>query len=233
MRPRIFITGSDTNVGKTIITALLLAHAREREINALALKPFCSGGRSDAIRLHSLTSNSITLDELNPFHYPDPLTPLLGARKRKQTIPLQKVTGHICAIARRCDLLLIEGAGGLLAPIGENRSVTYSNLNLIKALGCEVIVVAANKLGTINHTLLTVERLKHEGVKVRSLLLSNISKQPQDLSARHNFALLEELLPLIPIYKLPFLGSSMNPDSVVKWARKHRSLLTKILGREE
>jgi dethiobiotin synthetase len=229
--PRLFfITGTDTAVGKTVLTALLLAHARQQGLNALALKPFCSGGRSDALLLHSLMEDSATLDQVNPFHHREPLTPLLCARKRKQTIPIREVTHHIDRLRHRCDLLLIEGAGGLLAPLGENKSAPYSNLTLLKALDCEAIVVAANKLGTINHSLLTVNRLEHEGVRVRSVILSDISKKAGDVSVRHNLALLKELLPSIPVHNLPVLGSSINPASVMRSARKHCILLTEILG---
>src|SRR5947208_17105167 len=99
--PRLlFITGTDTGAGKTLLTALLLAHARSKGIVAVALKPFCSGGRSDAILLHSLTENSVTLDRVNPFHYPQPLTPLLAARTRNKAISLRQVTAHTASIAR-------------------------------------------------------------------------------------------------------------------------------------
>jgi dethiobiotin synthetase len=228
-----FIIGTDTGVGKTVLTALLLAHARQMGMNAVALKPFCSGGRSDALLLLTLANNSITLDQINPFNFPEPLTPLLGARKGKQTISLRQVTAHIRSYARRTELLLVEGAGGLLAPLGENKSKTYSNLTLLKALDCEVIVVAANKLGTINHTLLTIDRLKHEGVKVRCIILSDLTSNPdrRDVSARHNYRLLKELLPSIPIHLVPFLGPALNTASVMKAARKHRRLLAHILGK--
>jgi dethiobiotin synthetase len=146
---------------------------------------------------------------------------------------LRPVTTHIRSFATRCELLLVEGAGGLLAPLGENKSKPYSNLTLLKTLDCEAIVVAPNKLGTINHTLLTLDRLKHEDVKVRTLLLSDLTSNPvrHDPSAHHNHALLKELLPSISIHQLPFLGPALDPASVVRSARKQVRLLAQILGK--
>ena len=80
----IFVTGTDTGVGKTLLTALLLQHLRAHGQSALAIKPFCSGGREDAELLHSLQENELTLDEMNPFHFKKPLAPYLAATRRER-----------------------------------------------------------------------------------------------------------------------------------------------------
>ena len=174
----IFITGTDTGVGKTLLTALLLAHLRRRGVPALALKPFCSGGRADAELLHTLQGGALTLDEINPFYFSEPLAPLVAARKHRRVIPLSAVLDHLHSVALRhlplatrvcagskprtkslrlkTPHLLIEGIGGLLVPLGED----YTVLDLITQLHCETIIVARNQLGAINHTLLTVRALQ-------------------------------------------------------------------------
>src|SRR6516225_1680307 len=171
----VFITGTDTGVGKTLLTALLLSHLRGQGLHALALKPFCSGTRSDAQLLHKLQDGDLTLDEVNPFYFPEPVAPLISARKHNHHIPLDEVVKHINSIASHLsslppaprtaiknsklkikNYLLVEGSGGLLVPLGED----YTVRDLIARLNCEVIVVSRNKLGTINHTLLTLHALK-------------------------------------------------------------------------
>jgi dethiobiotin synthetase len=242
MRTRVvFVTGTDTGVGKTLLTALLLCHLRERGIRAWALKPFCSGGRQDAELLHRLQDRELTLDEVNPFYFPEPVAPLVSARKHRREVSLDQVTRHIHSIVSRLScvphsrsglvaeskgksasqprpvndrFLIIEGSGGLLVPLGER----YTVRDLIAHLACEVIVVSRNKLGTINHTLLTVQSLHSIRAGTsgrRSVVLMNSAAQ--DLSSRTNAAILAEILSPVPLVLIPFLGR--NCDSVAALKR--------------
>src|SRR5579872_3951430 len=113
----IFITGTDTGVGKTIFTGLLVRHLREQGVHALAMKPFCSGGRADVRLLRAMQDAELTENEINPFYFPEPVAPLVSARRRNRTIPLRKVVQRINEIAARCECLLIEGSGGLFVPL--------------------------------------------------------------------------------------------------------------------
>lgn len=204
----IFITGTDTGVGKTTLTALLLAHLRSQQISAKAIKPFCSGSRDDVTLLRSLQDNELTLDEINPFFFSEPLAPFAAARLHRRRIPLQRVVDNIRRIAG-CDYLLIEGVGGLLVPLGAN----YNVLDLVTRLGCEIIVVARNQLGTLNHTLLTVKALHSawsSGVKQREgdPRVKVVLMQPRrpDPSSASNPRILAALLKPTPVLSLPFLG---------------------------
>ena len=94
----------------------------------------------------------MTLDEINPFYFDKPLAPAAAPKR----VPFRDAWARIRALAGRCDVLLVEGAGGLLAPLGEN----YTVRDLIAALPCKPFVVSRNRLGTINHTLLTVKSLQ-------------------------------------------------------------------------
>ena len=115
-----FITGTDTGVGKTVLTALLTRHLREHGVNAVALKPVCSGDRADARALHAASAGALTLDEINPWHFRAPIAPLLAARRERRRVGLADVLAHVRAMQKRFDVVLIEGAGGLLSPLGEN-----------------------------------------------------------------------------------------------------------------
>src|SRR5467141_1062615 len=101
------------------------------------MKPFCSGSRDDVRLLQAIQCSEISDEEVNPFYFAEPVAPLVAARKTGKKIPLQRVVDAIMLIARRCDHLIVEGAGGLLAPLGPN----YSAADLIEKLNCGVCVV--------------------------------------------------------------------------------------------
>lgn len=252
----IFITGTDTGVGKTMLTALMLCYLRGKGAHALALKPFCSGGRQDAELLHELQDGELTLDEVNPFYFPEPVAPLVSARQHKRGIPLNSVVQHIRTIAKRLsapvsskpstqnsnltthNFLLIEGSGGLLVPLGEN----YTVRDLIARLNCEVIVVSRNKLGTINHTLLTLEALSLPALdkpktgrrltgapRARSIRCLLMDFRARDVSTRSNRGILKELVHPIPLVSLPFLGQNCgSPSSLKKSAKKFQKTLAPL-----
>src|SRR5687768_860241 len=189
----IFVTGTDTSVGKTAITAMLLAHAQSEGINVRALKPFSTGGGGDEALLASLQKSTL---RINFFNYPEPIAPWSAAKLRDETVSMEKVLQPIQEHRESCELLLIEGAGGLLTPLGNN----FSAADLITELHAEAIIVAANRLGVLNHTLLTVEALRHRGVK--RIRIALVELPGADLSRKSNLTDLTELLastPLIPI----------------------------------
>src|SRR6266536_1260290 len=121
-----------------------------------------------------------------PVYFPEPIAPLLAARKHYRNIRLGDVLTQIRRVARRSECLLIEGSGGLLVPLGEG----YRVADLIRQLDCKVLVAARNRLGTINHTLLTVQALQHIGIqRVKVVLMSENSR---DFSSRSNGIILPE-----------------------------------------
>ena len=121
------------------------------------MKPFASGSRADTELLCALQDDELTSEEVTPFYFTRPLAPLAAAPKNRAGIRLADVLTPITRTASRCQCLLIEGIGGVYVPLGQGFTV----LDLIARLACEVIVVARNSLGTVNHTLLTVAALQH------------------------------------------------------------------------
>ncbi len=231
----IFITGTDTGVGKTLLTGLLLVHLRELGKRALAIKPFCTGGRADAELLYSLQGGELTLDQINPFYFPEPLAPLVAARIHRRSISLAGVLQHIQQLQRlhptpdpRHSTLLIEGAGGLLVPLGEG----YTWANVLKKLACRVIVVSANRLGTINHTLLTVGALQAVDIKELSVVMMRVMTPGCSTpDTRRNPGVLAELLAPVPIHQIPFLGpNAPQPGTLKKNQKKIKKVLARILA---
>jgi len=195
----LFVTGTDTGAGKTLVTASLLHHLRAQGIRALAMKPFCSGPRADVHLLQRIQGSEISDAEANPFHFAAPVAPLVGARIEGRRISVDQVVERITKLAKQCYWLLVEGAGGLLSPLGPD----FSALDLICRLRCEVCVVAPNKLGVLNHVLLTVRALPRTVQRECRVVLTNISRKP-DPSAQTNAAVLNELL--APVAVFPYLG---------------------------
>ena len=214
----IFVTGTDTGAGKTVLTALLLAHLRGQGRDALGMKPFCSGDRGDARLLHSLQEGCLTLDEVNPFYFDKPLAPAAAPKR----VPFQVALGRIRALADRCGVLLIEGAGGLLAPLGDD----YTARDLIAALKCKTMVVSRNRLGTINHTLLTVEALQQVATEEVKVVLMDV-RNP-DLSASSNVKMLRESLGTNAVFSIPHLGFRAPTAGAV---RMNVKFLKKVLAR--
>ena len=228
----IFITGTDTGVGKTLLTGLLLHHLRQSGCHALAVKPFCSGGTADVEFLNSLQEDELEPAEINPFYFAEPIAPLIAARKHHRRIHLPDVLKQIRGVMRRSECLLIEGSGGLLVPLGEG----YTVGDLIRKLDCEVVVAGRNRLGTINHTLLTVEALQHIGIqRLKVVLMTQDGRRVRacgrpDLSFRSNRRILSEMLAPIPVLEIGFLGR--NPFALAalkKSAKKVKKTLAQIL----
>jgi dethiobiotin synthetase len=219
----IFVTGTDTGVGKTFLTALLLFHLRSQGKKALAMKPFCSGGREDAELLHSLEAEDIGLDELNPFHFTKPIAPYLAAsKKQRKDITLQGVKEQISMVSKRCDYLLVEGAGGLYVPLGESWFVK----DLIEALDCEVILVSRDRLGTINHTILSVEALG-KNVRKRGVKVVLMGQRQSDVSAETNGKYLREALAGTVVVGIEFQGAGASRLKAIKATGKK---LKKVLA---
>jgi dethiobiotin synthetase len=222
----IFITGTDTGVGKSLLTGLLLAHARGQGDQVLAIKPFCSGGRGDVDLLDALQEGALVRDLLNPFYFEEPVAPLVSARLHNRNVPLSAAVRAVKAAARQCELLIVEGSGGLLVPLGEG----YFVQDLIRKLDAEVILASRDRLGTINHTLLTFRMLRDSGIrKVRTVLMGCRGK---DVSRKTNASLLREFLSPQPLFTLPFLrGNCQSPKVVRRHAQAHAATLASILSR--
>jgi len=218
MKQTLFITGTDTGVGKTMLTALLTRFLRERGVHAAALKPVCSGGRADDRALHAALAGALALDEINPWHFRAPVAPSLAARRENKTVKLPQVLAHLRAMQRCFDVLLVEGAGGLLSPLGEN----FNSRDLISALRATPIIVAPNKLGVVNHILLTLEALpKNVRSKAKIILMS---PPRADAASGSNAELLEQFVPPEKILSLPWLGERLDAASAFKKSRVQRAL---------
>lgn len=229
MRPRIiFVTGTDTGVGKTLFTGLLLHHLRARGTHALAMKPFCSGGRADVRFLRSLQDNEITAEEINPFFYPEPVAPLVSARKHRRKVSIVQVLSAIRTLAARCECLLVEGAGGLLVPLGQGYTVAHV---IQECEADDTVVVAANRLGTINHTCLTVSYLRQMPRVAQTIQVVLMQHRRRDFSVDTNQKILRQVLAPVPIRSIPYLGRNSSRRPLIRNpGNKVKKTLAAVVG---
>jgi len=225
MKPTtLFITGTDTGVGKTVLTALLVRYLRRRGIRAAAIKPVCSGGRDDVRALHAAMDGVLTLDEINPWHFRAPMAPLLAARRERRRITPGDVLGLARAVEKHFDMVLIEGAGGLLSPLGE----LFDSRDLIAALRAVPIIVCPDRLGAVNQVRLVLAALP-PGASGRARVVL-ISPPKPDISTKTNAALLGEFFAAGKISSLPWLGRRLDWKTALNNLRVQQALcaLTKI-----
>jgi len=201
-----------------VLTALLVRHLRERGVSAAALKPICSGGRGDARALRAAMNGALTPDEINPWHFRAPIAPMPAARRERRRVGLADVLAHVRTMQRRFDVLLVEGAGGLLSPLGGN----FDSRDLIAALRATPMVVCPNRLGAVNQVLLTLAALPRSASCRARVVLMSPSKP--DASTSTNVSLLAEFLDAQRIFCLPRLGGRFDPEKVLKDSRVRRTL---------
>ena len=194
-----FITGTDTGVGKTWFTCWLVRAWRKAGRNAVGLKPLSSGDREDGRLLREASGDVLSLDEINPVHFREPAAPLVAARLENRTIDFTAINQEIAAHAKRFSHLAVEGVGGWRVPLGLN----YDVRAWARDLGFPVVLVARGTLGTLNHTLLTVESLSAAGLTCAGIVVNAgpESSPDLDLTRGRNVALLRELLRL-PVLEL-------------------------------
>lgn len=180
----LLVTGTDTGVGKTYVACALARALRESGRRVAVMKPVETGvvdAPEDAVRLREAASDPASLDEICPYRLRAPLAPAVAARLEGVAIDVDALVAAIAHRARAADVLLVEGAGGVLVPIRD--TVTY--LDLAVRTGLPLLVVAANRVGTVNHAALTARVARAAGVAVRGFVLSQPARET-DASAASN-----------------------------------------------
>ena len=224
----IFVTGTDTGVGKTVITCGLAAFCSLRKgLDVGVMKPLEAGltmhGKDllpwDAIMLKEASGSQDDLSLINPYCFESPLAPQTAAELEHVRIDLEVLDRIYRQLAADHAILFIEGAGGVLVPILNN----FFYADLIKRWGVRALVVARLGLGTINHTLLTCRYLKQEGIPIAGVIL-NDNEGKKDLAARTNPGMLARYL------DAPFLGVFPHLD-VPPQGLPDRALLADLVER--
>lgn len=205
-----FITGTDTEIGKTTVASALLHKANQHGLSTLACKPIASGcsttplglRNDDALLLHAHCSVTIPYEHINPYAFEPAIAPHIAAQQAQQTIEATALTQAIHYILeQQAEFTLIEGAGGWHVPI--NAQQRLSDIAISMAL--PVIVVVGIRLGCINHALLTIESIQRSGLPLAGWVANQL--QPQRPSDKENIRYLTEQLPCPLLGAVPFLAA--------------------------
>jgi dethiobiotin synthetase len=165
-----FITGTDTAVGKTYVAALLTRGLRRAGFDTVALKPICCGSRDDVDALGTASDNELSADATNPIWLQTPVAPFVAARLENRELDLAELGEWFQHHRTRRRSLLVEGVGGWLVPI----TPKSTGADLAALFGLPVLLVVANRLGCLNHTLLTIESIRAHGHECRGIVLNSM-----------------------------------------------------------
>ena len=180
-----FVTGTDTGVGKTVASAWLCARARLDGMTVRYCKPVQTGVEDDQPGDAAFVRQVANVEAFELTRLRDPLAPAVAAARENTTIDVAALVDRIRSLADGIDVLIVEGAGGLLVPLDDERTMA----DLAAALGATLVVVARPGLGTLNHIALTLEAAAHRNLPVETLILSGVPAIP-DLAVETNIALL-------------------------------------------
>ncbi len=228
----LFITGTDTGVGKTLVAAGLAAWCRAHGIDVGVMKPVATGGlrlgnrwvSPDAKLLAAAAGADDSLELVNPVCYRDPLAPYAASLRSLQPVDWPAMRRAFEAMMARHQFLIVEGIGGLLVPLSRRRTV----LDLIHVFRLPCLIVSRLRLGTLNHTLLTVRQAEHEGVSVVGVVLNAEEPPTADadarLAERTNPSVLRACLP-VPLlgvlpYRREFANGSSAPMRLSRWVAR-------------
>ena len=185
----LFITGTDTGVGKTHIGARLLRLLRASGTLCAGMKPICCGDRRDAERLLAAGSDGLSIDDVNPVWLKTPAAPIVGSLMEKASIDVEKILASFQTLQERVEHVIVEGTGGWLVPIRPDYFVS----DLAAAMKLPVLVVAQNRLGCLNHAALTVRSVAAYELRCIGLVL-NSTEMASDIAGLTNADILRQIL---------------------------------------
>jgi dethiobiotin synthetase len=189
--PGWFVTGTDTGVGKTVAAGALARVLRERGKRPGVFKPMATGCRrdprlglvsEDTEFLAHCAESSATLETITPVRYAAAVAPLVAAEHEKRPIDFDAIEDGFHRVRSNCDWMIVEGVGGLLVPLERRRSVA----DLAVEYGYPLIIVARPGLGTLNHTLLTIEAARQRKLKIAAVVINNYEPASSTLAEETN-----------------------------------------------
>ena len=250
---RVFLViGTDTGVGKTVFSGLFARYLMDNGVGVQAVKPFCAGGKAD-IEFLAAAQGGVGQAEVNYWYSEEPISPAAWERRHSQAVDFKGAINWINSLQstqlagissqpstrrgqeslqsaggiRQAGVLLVEGVGGLLAPLAKGKTVA----SLGKAIGAKLIVLAPNRVGVINQVLLTVEAAAQRDLEVACVVLMG-QKEP-DASSLDNASLVRDFLPVLAdfkgVFEFPWLGlGADDPGQIGVNVKKVEKVLAQI-----
>ncbi len=222
MRKGFFITGSGTNVGKTVATSILLGLADKFGINAAVMKPVQTGSLKDqdgrllspdlqqVLKLNARSFSAEDMQLMSSYNFGPACSPHLAAKMADSEISIPKIESDFRKLSEKFDFMFVEGAGGAYVPLSDSEDMT----DLIKALKLDAIIVTDLKLGTLNHTLLTIDGLKSKGITIAGIILNKTEDCEQDrFIYEDNYNYIKEKCGVPVLFKIDRF-EDLNPEVV-------------------
>ena len=202
----IFVTGTDTGVGKTLVASALLRSFALSGLRAVGMKPVASGCRAEApdhanedvAALVAASNVSARLEDVNPYCFEAPIAPHLAAQQSGNAISLTRIRDCYSSLAGLADRVVVEGAGGMLVPLGPGQDFG----DVVRLLELSVVLVVGMRLGCLNHALLTAEAIRHRDLPFAGWVGNCID--PAMPSLQENLQTLRQRLPAPLIAVVPF-----------------------------
>ncbi len=214
-----FITGTDTEIGKTFSACCLLEAAKKQGLSTAAVKPVAAGGihttsgfkNEDAIQLQQLSTLQLDYQELNPVCLKQAIAPHIAAAQEKLTIKAEELA-ESCrkVINKKADLTLIEGAGGWMVPLNDQEYIS----DMVRLLDIPVILVVGMKLGCLNHALLTVKALQENGFTLHGWIANLL--EPEMPAFEENIQTLKARIDAPLITTIPWSFDSQSSDLIIE-----------------
>ncbi|MEI7256253.1 dethiobiotin synthase [Dickeya dadantii] len=214
MTERWFVTGTDTEVGKTVASVALLQAARQAGYRTAGYKPVASGcevtpqgiRNGDALQLQANSSVTLPYDAVNPLAFLEPTSPHIVSAVEKRPIAFSTLSDGLRALERQADWVLVEGAGGWFTPLSERHTFA----DWVREETLPVILVVGVKLGCINHAMLTAQAVRQAGLRLAGWI-ANVVQPP---GRRHQAYLqtLQERIPAPMLGEIPYLSLPIQQD---------------------
>ena len=209
----VFVTGTDTGVGKTVVAAAIAIVLRKKGIDVGVMKPLQSGGDGDADILAAASGAGDEMTLVAPYSFSEAVAPTLAARLEGVEIDVDLIRRSYRDLAGRHQVMIVEGAGGIMVPVKEEGIRSYLFSDLAADMGLNAIIVARAGLGTVNHTLLTIDHARNKGLDVAGVIINGYPLNP-GLSEKNNPQMIESLsgIPVISIIPQINEGDSQIAD---------------------
>ncbi len=218
-----FVTGTDTGVGKTLVTAGLIRIFAEEGVKVAGMKPVASGcevtdqgmRNEDAIMIMRESNVDLDYELINPYAFEPPVSPHFAARESDQEIKLDHIVEKFTEISREVDLVIVEGVGGWQVPLNENLNVS----DLAERLNLPVILVVGLRLGCINHAFLTADAIRQKGLSLVACVASQIDADYQRLD--ETLKTLKERQE-IPVQLIPRIENA-TPEQITQYLEETKN----------